>query len=591
MSRDNDPATPGALLAEAVDAYARGDLRATRSKSRLILIELPAHADAWRLAAYAHLGEGPAVGLGMLERAAAARPDSPDTWNDIASVAQRIANPLAAVRALRRATALDPGASGRWRDLGVALSSLGGDGTGPLYRSLALADDDGSTLRALAEALLARDEIDAARRHACQALLLLPADAGSWLVLGLQAHRGQSSRDADRAFRRAGTIVPEMASAWHNLALVASAAGDFPGTDRGLRRALAAEPAFAHSLLLSGNRRIEVGDTSGASVRFRRVQAVARDFPEATLNLSMITLLDGDCAAGWRGFSARWRCASHRHFRPTPGARAWDGRVDRAARLVLRAEPEQALGDTIQFARFIPSAAERVSTVIVECAHTLHGLIGRMPGVSRVIDIGSDPGTVDLSCGLMELGAIFAPTLAALPFAASYLAPDPTAVAAWALQIDDLPQPRIGICWRGNPRFRMDRHRSPGYAAVSPLLRIAGPHLLSLVLDRREEEPLPDGMADPMPLVSDMFDTAALISTLDLVITSDTAIAHLSGALGRPTWVLLHEPPDWRWLRDRTDSPWYPSVRLFRQPSPGDWSAVIVKVIEMLDASFPIRRQ
>lgn len=589
MSRDNDPATPGSLLAEAVGAYDRGDLRAARSKSKTILLDLPADAAAWRLAAYAHLGEDSAVALKMLERAAAVRPDSSDTWHDVASVAQRAGIHPVAVRALRRSTALDPGTAARWRDLGVALSALGADGTGPQRRSLTLAREDGPTLRALAEALLARDENDEACRHARKALLLLPADAGAWLVLGLQAHQVQRLLDAECAFRRAGAIVPLMGSAWHNLALTASGAGNAIGTDRSLRRALATEPAFVHSLLLSGNRRIEVGDTPGATLRFRRVQAVAPDFPEGEFNLSMIALLHGDWGVGWRGFSARWRCVSHRHFRPTPGVRPWDGRVERTARLVLRAEPEQALGDTIQFARFISAAAERVRTLVVECASTLHDLIGRIPGVSRVIDIGNDPGPAELACGLMDLGSIFAPNLATLPFSISYLAPDPTAAAAWASQIDDLPRPRIGVCWRGNPRFRMDRQRSPGHAAMTPLLQSAAPHLLSLVLDRRDEEALPDGMADPMPLVSDMSDTAALISTLDLVITSDTAIAHLSGALGRPTWVMLHEPPDWRWLRDRSDSPWYPSVRLFRQPMPGDWATVVANVISTLDATMLIR--
>ncbi len=589
MSRDNDPATPGPLLAEAVGAYGRGDLHAARSKSKTILLDQPADAAAWRLAAYAHLGEGPAVALKMLERATAVRPDSSDTWHDVASVALSAGIHRIAVRALRRSTALDPGTAARWRDLGVALSTLGADGTGPLRRSLTLAREDGQTLRVLAEAFLAHDKNDEACRHARQALLLLPGDAGAWLVLGLMAHRVQRLPDAECTFRRSGAIVPLMGAAWHNLALTASGAGDAAGTDRNLRRALAAEPAFVHSLLLSGNRRIEVGDIPGATLRFRRAQAVAPDFPEAEFNLSMIALLHGDCSAGWRGFSARWRCVSHRSFRPAPDTRPWDGRVERAARLVLRAEPEQALGDTIQFARFIPAAAERVRTLVVECASTLHDLIGRIPGVSCVIGIGDDPGPAQLSCGLMDLGAIFAPSLASLPFSTSYLTPDPAAVAAWASQIDDLPRPRIGVCWRGNPRFRMDRQRSPGHAAMTPLLQSAAPHFLSLVLDRRDEEALPEGMADPMPLVSDMSDTAALISTLDLVITSDTAIAHLSGALGRPTWVMLHEPSDWRWLRDRTDSPWYPSVRLFRQPIPGDWKTVVANLISTLDATTPMR--
>ncbi len=582
MSRDNDPTMFGALLAEAVDAHARGDVRATRSRSRALLVRLPADAAAWRVLSYACLDD-PRLALTILLRAVAAASDSPNTWTDIASLAQSGGAPSGAPRALKRAAALDPSGAARWRDLGMILNSTDG---GPAYlrRSLSIARGDALTLRVEAETRFARGEDVAAAVSARQALLGLPADAGALLVNGLVAQRRQELSVARSAFGRVAAVAPMMAAAWHNLAVAASASGDMMTSDRAMRRALVADPAFSHALLLSGNRRIEVGDVDGAAHRFHRTRASAPGFPEVETNLGMISLLRGDYVAGWRGFSARWHCASHSRFKPTPGARKWNGQTDRKGRLLLRSEPEQALGDTLQFARFIGAAADRVGELIVECAATLHELIGRMPGVIRLVDVGADPGPADWSCGLMDLGQIFAPTLASLPHPSAYLVADPSGVSAWSAQIASILHPRIGLCWRGSSRFRMDRLRSPGLAAMTPLLRRASGHVLSLTFDRRPDEELPSDVADPMLLISDMADTAALISALDLVITSDTAVAHLAGALGRPTWVLLHDPPDWRWLRGRADSPWYSSVRLFRQSRPGDWSSAIGAVLEALDS-------
>lgn len=584
MSRDNDPATAPARLADAVVAHVRSNLPAARSKSQTTLLAFPADAPAWRELAYASLAAGATAALRLLQRGVAAAPDSPDSWNDIASLALAAGLHSSSLRALRRAVALDPGGPARWRDLSMVVPASDETRLRFLRRTLFIRRDDASTLRIFAEALLAHGEEDRARFFARRALVLSSADVGAFLVLGLVAQRRREWLAADTAFRRAVSVAPLTASAWHNFAVVASSQGESAATDRGVRRALAAEPAFIHSLLLSGNRSIEIGDVAAAARRFRRARATDANFPEAELNLGMISLLDGDYTAGWLGFAARWRCASHHGFKPTPGARIWDGRVDRSARLLIRAEPEQALGDTIQFARFVAAAAARVGELMIECAPTLRELIGKIPGIARLIDVGDAPPPAQWSCGLMDLGGIFAPTLSSLPASSPYIEADPAVIAAWTMQLGSLPRPRIGVCWRGNPRFRMDRQRSPGIGALTPLFRRAAPHLVSLVHDRQADETPPVDIADPMSLVSDMADTAALISALDLVITSDTSIAHLSGALGRPTWVLLHEVPDWRWLRGRNDSPWYPSARLFRQPSPGEWASVIAAVAAALDS-------
>jgi hypothetical protein len=318
-----------------------------------------------------------------------------------------------------------------------------------------------------------------------------------------------------------------------------------------------------------------------ARVCYERAGAVAPRFAEAALNIGLLDLLEGRYRSGWRGFSRRWDCLSHAAFAWTADTPRWQGSIAPGSRLLLRAEPEQALGDTILFARFIPEAAARVGAVWLECDRTLHRLLTGIPGVAQVIAPGERAGPADLTCGLMDLGQLLAPEASALG-AAAYLRVAPAELEHWRSLLEERPRPRIGICWRGNPRFRLDHLRSPGLAPLAPVLALAKDHLISLVHQRRSDEALPPGIADPMALVSDMADTAALIASLDLVITSDTAVAHLAGALGCPTWVLLHQPADWRWQRRGETTPWYARMRLFRQPRPGEWAEPVARLAEAL---------
>ncbi|MBI1778299.1 MAG: hypothetical protein HYR63_23420 [Proteobacteria bacterium] len=382
-------------------------------------------------------------------------------------------------------------------------------------------------------------------------------------------------------------LSPLAVTGWHNLAL-AEIAGERPvAGELALQRALTVRPNFSSALLSAGTFAIDAGELARARLCFERANATAPRFAEAGLNLGLLDLLDGRYSCGWRGFAQRWACRSHAGFRWRPDAPRWLGSTLPSARLVLRAEPEQALGDTIQFARFIPDAASRVGEIVLECESALHRLMSAVPGVSQIVPIGADCGPADLTCGLMDLGQIFAAELTGFTRTAPYLRADAAQVEHWRSLLTDLARPWIGVCWRGNRKFRLDHRRSPGLAAMQSIFQQAEGGFVSLVHERREDEHLPDGVADPMPLITDMADTAALVSALDLVITSDTAVAHLAGALGRPTWILLHEPADWRWFRGRADSPWYPSVRLFRQWRPGDWSQPTAAVIAAMAGFAP----
>jgi hypothetical protein len=239
---------------------------------------------------------------------------------------------------------------------------------------------------------------------------------------------------------------------------------------------------------------------------------------------------------------------------------------------------DQGYGDTIQFARYIPLAAERCHELILGCSAEMGPLLANMPGVSRYCHNWNDVPGHAAHCRLSSLPYLFHTRLDAIPSPLPYLKADPARVAHWRQRLAatlPLGARRIGLAWTGRPTHPNDRRRSMALAQLAPLAD-AGPAAFVSV-----QKPMPardlqtlqrfPGMTDLSPDLADFGETAALIENLDLIVTVDTAIGHLAGALGKPAWILIPKAADWRWMLDRDDSPWYPSVRLFRQQRPGDW--------------------
>jgi hypothetical protein len=224
----------------------------------------------------------------------------------------------------------------------------------------------------------------------------------------------------------------------------------------------------------------------------------------------------------------------------------------------------------------------RGGRVIVECHPALYRLFKPLSGIDVLIRRGETPPRYDVQCPLMSLGQVLA--LGVIPAPEAYLAAPEAAALAWTRRLAAVPRPRIGLCWRGSRGFGEDRTRSPGLAAIEPILA-AKAGFVALMPD-----PEPDAcILDVADGLVDFAETAAAIQALDLVITSDTAVAHLTGALGRPGWVMLQHVPDWRWLLDRPDSPWYPSLTLYRQESRGDWAGVMRRIAAEL-GRLPLTR-
>ncbi len=253
-----------------------------------------------------------------------------------------------------------------------------------------------------------------------------------------------------------------------------------------------------------------------------------------------------------------------------------------AQRKTILLHAEQGLGDTIQLARYVPLVARRGATVVLEVPAELTGLLGRLEGVATVVERGAPLPAFDLHCPMGSLPLALATEPDSIPAAIPYLTASAERLAQWQPRLASVPQPRVAFVWSGRPSHPNDRNRSLPLARLAPLLEMDGVSFISVQPDVSvEDAAVLAGLGGVTALgaeLRDFEDTAAVLGLCDLVVTVDTAVAHLAGALGRPAWILLPFAPDWRWMLERTDSPWYPTARLYRQPEPGDWESVIARV-------------
>ncbi len=297
----------------------------------------------------------------------------------------------------------------------------------------------------------------------------------------------------------------------------------------------------------------------------------------------------GDLAGGFADFEARWTGSDTQAGPRALAAPQWTGAQALEGRTILL-HAEQGLGDAIQFARYVPWVAQRGARVVREAHAGLAPLLAQLPGVSLTLARGDPLPAFDLHCPLMSLALAFGTTLATIPRDVPYLRAPQAHRARWRERLGPRRSPRVGLAWSGSTTLRNDRNRSIALARLDALRHLPI-ELFSLQREVREAD-APALSRDP-PITHfgdelvDFRDTAALAEAMDLVISVDTAIAHLAGALGRTAWVLLPWSPDWRWLLQRDDSPWYPSLRLWRQPRAGDWESVIERLASELARAPP----
>ena len=474
-------------------------------------------------------------------------------------------------------------------------------------------EDPLSNLRQAA-ALLRSGQTGAAR-ELCEAVLKSqPKLYGALNLLGVILMRAGEPKRALVLFAKAIAVDPASSAAFCNRGVALQELGDLEGALASLDQAIAinAGDAEAHhnrgnvlralwrleESLASYERAIaassghveahtnrgvalaQLGRHEEALRSFDRALALRPDYPPAHWNRGNVALLLGDFARGWEDFEWRWRLGPGGGLHPRYADRLWSGREPLMGKRILL-YAEQGLGDTIQFCRYVPQVAGLGAEVFLEAQKPLANLLGALPGVSRLIGAGEEPPAFDYQCPLMSLAHAFGTGLETIPSSAAYLRSDPELKRRWRERLGPAAKPRVGLAWSGRATHPNDHNRS---LALEPWLSCLpdGFEYVSLQKEVRESDRrlLQRGSAIRQFTreLDDFAETAALCDCLDVVITVDTSIAHLAGALGKRAWILLPFNPDWRWMLDRRDSPWYPSATLYRQRSMDDWPAVLDQV-------------
>lgn len=410
-----------------------------------------------------------------------------------------------------------------------------------------------------------------------------PAHPDAYNNLGVALRVRGKFAAAVACYRRALGIRPDNSGTWSNLGNVLRDLGRLEEAVAAHQRAVSLAPRSAEAVYNLGLVLKDMGQTDTAIACFVRTLEINPEHVDCHWDRALTHLMRGDLERGFAEYEWRWRRPDSppRGF-PQP---LWDGSDLEGRTLLLH--QEQGLGDTIQFVRYAPMIKERGATVIVECQPELARLFSGAPGVDMVAIRGGPLPAFDTFAPMMSLGRIFGTTLETIPAPIPYLfAPD---LHSAHLAVAPGTRLNVGIAWAGKPTHRNDRNRSCPFFHFIELMDTPGVAFYSLQKGERAAD-LRDAacealVADAGAVLHDLLDTAAVVEQLDLVITVDTALAHLAGAMGRAVWVLLPYVPDWRWLMGRDDSPWYPTLRLFRQERPGDWAGVFLRVREALEAT------
>jgi tetratricopeptide (TPR) repeat protein len=488
--------------------------------------------------------------LRLLERLVERDPASADARNNLGAALQGLKRPAEAVPHLEKAVELDPKRPEIHYNLALAKQRLG----------------------RLAEA-----------RECCERALALRPDypeANNTLAVLL------SPNDPERAlacFHRAIAVRPDYADAHNNLGIVLQQVGRYDEAAASYRRALAIKPdhADAHSNLGLALRNLNRHEEA---IRcFEIAQAIKPDHVDAQLGEGLVRLAVGDYAAGWNKYTWRHLTANFSHGKKRPPQPLWLGNWDIAGKTILL-HGEQGLGDTVMFARYVPLVAQRGAKVVLAVQRPLTAVMATLKGPALIRGQGEPVPPFDGFCPLPTLPLVFQTNVANIPADVPYLSAPADRVAKWQEILQALPRPRIGLMWAGatSPIYR----RTIALRQLQPLLALREFHFVALQKEVPAED-LPLLQDAPMKTFlgerqADLADAAAMIALVDLVITIDTSIANLAGAMGKPTWVLLPFSADWRWMVGRADSPWYPTARLFRQPAPGDWDSVVTQVVQAL---------
>jgi len=579
-------------LALAVAYHQQGALQQAEQLYRQILLADPGQVDALQLLGViaAQLGRKE-LAVDYFSQALRLKPDFPEAHFNLGVAVMEEGKLEEAIASFRQAIRYKPDYAEAYHNLGVALRRQGNaaDAVASLQSAIQLRPDFAQAHNDLGLALAALGQQDAAVAHFREAVRLNPGFTEARNNLGVVLQERGQLDEAAASYQEAIRLSPHFAEGHCNLAHVLLLRGEEDQAFVRYEQALRLNPRLAKAHNCRGTLLLDRGDVPEALASLERALAIEPDFPEAHLNRGVALLLLGRLQEGWLEYDWRLRCKEYPEaLLPLP---RWDGSDLAGKTIVLYSE--QGLGDTIQFIRYAPLVKARGGTVVAACPPLLLSVLSGCPGVDRLVLKG--PGAAEagnVQALFLSLPGIFGTTLDTIPAPIPYLFADPVRVEFWRKKLTPIQGFKIGILWQGSAAHPRDRWRSVPVTQFAPLARVQGVQLISLQMDLgREQLAALDGRFAATDLGdelgSDPFaETAAVMKNLDLIVTIDTAAAHLAGALGVPVWVALPFANDWRWLLGREDSPWYPTMRLFRQRQRGNWQEVFERIAEELTKKY-----
>jgi tetratricopeptide (TPR) repeat protein len=494
-----------------------------------------------------------------------------------------------AIAAARRAVQLQPKFAMAWNNLGEAQRRSGriSESATAFVQAANCQPDCAEFQKSAGAALLEIGRVEEAVACLRRWVQLAPAEltANAWYDLGVGLMADMRYDEAIDANRRCLAINPRHEAAWNNLGNALKRTGRLDEAADALGESLRLKPDWGEAWCNLGGVYMAQGRIESANDAFHEALLKAPQQPVIHYNHGVLLLLQGDFERGWQEYEWRWKCREVKiptRF-PVP---PWRGEPLDGKTIMLHGE--QGLGDSIQFIRYAPMVAARGGKIILCVQPEVCRLLKDVPGVERVAPQPNELPACHTYCYLMDLPLAFGTRMDSIPNATPYLTADPQLCRRWGGRLAQDADLKVGLAWAGRPTHVNDRWRTLNLSQLAPLSEVPGVTFYSLQKGAGSEQAGagPTGMklVDLTAEMDDFADTAALASNLDLIVTVDSAVAHLAGAIGKPVWILTPFAPDWRWMLKCQDSPWYPTARLFRQPAQGDWATVVQRIRQELTA-------
>jgi tetratricopeptide (TPR) repeat protein len=544
----------GQLLREALTLQQRGQLREAEKIYSRVIKAVPDQFDALHLLGTIKLQRGQAgEAYRLISSALKANPRMADAWVNLGVTLRILKRNQEALDSFDKALALAPGDAGALNERGNALLGLGRP----------------------AEALAVFERVAA----------MAPGHPEARLNLGIALATLARHQEAVAAFDAAMTASSNNPALHYNRGTSLSALGRHVEAVASFDRTLALAPGHAQALNNRGIALQSLKRYDEALASYARAIELQKGYPDAHFNRALTLLTIGDFRAGFAEYEWRWRTRGMSERR-APAQPLWLGEYPLQRRAILL-QAEQGLGDTIQFARYVPLLAKTGAKIIVELQPALAPLLRGITGAQAVLASGEPLPPFDVYCPLGSLPLALKTEPATIPADIPYLKADEARLAKWRPRLEGLARPRVAVAWSGNPHHANDRNRSIPFAALAPLWDRGGFGFIGVQRELREDDARSlAGETRVLQVGSeldDFADTAAVLTLADAVVAVDTSVAHLAGALGRPVFIMVPFAPDWRWASEGEASRWYPTARLVRQPAPGDWASVVAAVRAALE--------